>query len=156
MTIILILIICISLLVISACLSIIIFGYNSKNWMFTKGHVIESHINEIESVRKFPSMYDEPYLKTYYLSLSYEYYVKEKRYNSKLISFDDIFSNNIADKNIIDDSVNKFAKNTEVTVYYNKNFPFISVLKTGIKQIGAYIFIITICTIVLAFSLIFI
>lgn len=98
----------------------IYLGFISNNWSYADGVLVYVKINE----SRFVSM-----------DVKYEYYVNERKYAGKRISFMNPVYTSISD--LKSDKLYKDIDNKNIRVYFSDYFPKIAVLRKGVHNIGA-------------------
>jgi len=99
--------------------------YSKSIWCSTTGEIIDFKIKTRTYPSKFPSLQDDFIAK--WLRAKYRFTIGNKTYESKRVSLD-IMNRIYTDEDLANDPFLKSVRDKQVTVYYVKHFPRLSVL----------------------------
>lgn len=141
----LVIIICaICIIVIGLNLTMMLFSSFYKKWSVVNGELIEMKLKRNTYPTKQPAS-EGPILRcTYLINIKYMYQVGDKKYFSSRLNFD-LIDKEYENEVIANNEIANIVSGNIIPVYYNKLFPFISVVMPSKTGVTANVITISIC-----------
>lgn len=98
----------------------------SENWVETKATIIKSNLDALEYVGGSAA-------RSYKPNIAYKYYVMNNEYVSKRIFYGSLIRTNTSKSS--KETIHKYKKGDNISIYYNPNNPSQSVIERGINPI---------------------